>query len=231
MKQLHVLCLVALGLERAASEAAGARYAPAVLSRQFLYPTWLSPHGNDARFPRARGAQTARSMPPAINMDIKVSFEVYDMTPGQKGREFLRNLYVHGGKTDSRGFSMADCMLRQDEGAVIGPAFAAGAAAAPNAIAMPANAAQLLDAQQKRRARIKYTFEFITRHICDEHTLTLAGDPTDRLFQDAPEFHDYIVSQVIVMPTTSEIQDMNIDWWGSRRWWAERARAACFEDP
>ena len=33
------------------------------------------------------------------------------------------------------------------------------------------------------------------------------------MFQDGPEMYDHIVSQVIVTPTTAEIQDMNIDWY------------------
>ncbi len=31
-------------------------------------------------------------------MDIKLSFEQFDMTPGAGGRKFLRNLLLHGGK-------------------------------------------------------------------------------------------------------------------------------------
>ena len=55
-------------------------------------------------------------MPPAVNMDIKVSFELFDMSPGEKGKQFIRNLMVHGGVADDRGFTYADCLLRIDHG-------------------------------------------------------------------------------------------------------------------
>jgi hypothetical protein len=55
-------------------------------------------------------------MPPAHNVDIKIQFEQSDMVPGPKGRVFCRNLLVHGGKSDDRGFSLGDCFLRRDEG-------------------------------------------------------------------------------------------------------------------
>ena len=57
----------------------------------------------------------------AHTVDIKIQFEQTDMVPGPKGRVFRRNLLVHGGKSDDRGFSHADCFLRRDEGAVVGP--------------------------------------------------------------------------------------------------------------
>ena len=37
-------------------------------------------------------------------IDIKLSFEQYDMTPGAAGRKFMRNLLLFGGKADARGF-------------------------------------------------------------------------------------------------------------------------------
>ena len=72
----------------------------------------------------------------ARTVDIKLKFDPTDMTPGAKGRKFRRDVLLHGGKTDARGFSITDCLLRQDEGAVNGPAQgiapgAVGAAGAP----------------------------------------------------------------------------------------------------
>jgi len=156
-------------------------------------------------------------MPPTTNIDLKVSFELFDMEPGPKGRRFIRNLLTHGGHADARGFSLADTFLRQDEGAIVGPAFAGGAfgpgGAAPGGVAYPAAAAQLLAAQQHRRARVKNGFEFITRHISDEATLTLLGDSNNALFQDGPETYDWIKLQVWLAPDTAEIQQMNIEWY------------------
>ena len=57
----------------------------------------------------------------ARTVDMKLSFEQYDMTPGMKGRIFRRKLLMHGGKCDTRGFSHTDHFMRQDEGAVNAP--------------------------------------------------------------------------------------------------------------
>ena len=59
----------------------------------------------------------AGTMPITHNIDIKLSFdnfEQFDMTPGIKGRQFRRNLLLHGGRSDAHGFSYADCFLRID---------------------------------------------------------------------------------------------------------------------
>ena len=49
----------------------------------------------------------AGTMPITHNVDIKLSFEMFDMTPGQSGRAFRRSLLLHGGKSDAHGFSYA----------------------------------------------------------------------------------------------------------------------------
>ncbi|HAQ68007.1 MAG TPA: hypothetical protein DCR70_09825 [Phycisphaerales bacterium] len=79
-------------------------------------------------------------MAAAKNMDIKLLFEQYDMTPGAAGRKFFRNLMLHGGRTDNHGFSLADCFLRVDTHAVqagqsIDLPPPAGTLAAPGAVA------------------------------------------------------------------------------------------------
>ena len=209
-----MLSVVAFVHDIDADRASGVQYAPAVSSRLDFIPTWLPQLlGSEPRIPRPNCSQVG-AMPPAINMDIKVSFELFDMTPGSKGRRFMQNLLLHGGGfVDDRGFSYADTFLRMDEGAVVGPAFAVGAGAAPGAVAMPAAAGELRAATMARRKRIKGAFGFITRHISDEHTLQMVGDPASPLFQDGPELHDMIRAAVVIPVTTSELQDMNIDWY------------------
>ena len=44
----------------------------------------------------------------ARTVDIKLKFDPTDMTPGAKGRKFRRDVLLHGGKTDARGFSITD---------------------------------------------------------------------------------------------------------------------------
>ena len=131
-----------------AIEAAGAGCAPAVSSRPIHNPTWLPDlTGTDPGRVRRRVPlqelshhhRRAMARAQAVNIDLKVSFELFDMTPGEKGRRFIRNLLSHGGRADARGFSLADAFLRQDEGAIVGPAFAGGAfgagGPAPGAVA------------------------------------------------------------------------------------------------
>ena len=117
----HISLFLAFGLEVAALTAAGAKYAPAVSSRINLYPTWLPPHGKVPGVPTVSlfMPDWMSQMPPSVNMDIKVAFEMYDMTPGATGKKFIRNLLIHGGKADARGITYADCLLRIDEGAVV----------------------------------------------------------------------------------------------------------------
>ena len=59
-------------------------------------------------------------MPPhAMNIDIKLQFQPTDMVPGENGRKWMRDVLLHGGKADDRGYSLTDCLLRRDEGAML----------------------------------------------------------------------------------------------------------------
>ena len=53
------------------------------------------------------------AMANARSVDIKLKFDPTDMTPGAKGRKFRRDVLLHGGRTDARGFStcITDCIL------------------------------------------------------------------------------------------------------------------------
>ena len=51
-------------------------------------------------------------------VDIKLSFEQFDMMPGAAGKKFQRNLLLYGGSADTQGFSITDCFLRLDDFAV-----------------------------------------------------------------------------------------------------------------
>ena len=41
------------------------------------------------------------------NVDIKLQFEQFDMMPGPTAKRFQRNLLIHGGKSDTQGFSLS----------------------------------------------------------------------------------------------------------------------------
>ena len=99
--------------------------------------------------------------------DIKLAFEQYDMTPGNPGRRFRRNLLIHGTKSDEAGFSVADTLARSDEGAVD-----AAGNPAPGAPTIPAAANT---ANDKRRAlrvtRVKNSFSFLVADTQQKNTL------------------------------------------------------------
>jgi hypothetical protein len=40
-------------------------------------------------------------------VDIKLSFEQFDMMPGAAGKKFQRNLLLYGGSADTQGFSIS----------------------------------------------------------------------------------------------------------------------------
>ena len=84
------LLLVVLG---AASQAAGTLNVSAVSSRMYLLPTWLPSLLGSEPGPAPRVQQD--------NVDLKVSFELFDMEPGSKGPTFIRNLLLHGGHADA----------------------------------------------------------------------------------------------------------------------------------
>ena len=157
-------------------------------------------------------------MPITHNVDIKLSFEMFDMTPGQSGRAFRRSLLLHGGKSDTHGFSYADCFLRIDAHAVqrgqpivVPPG--GGVLAAPGAAAAPGGGGPLQTSYQLRRARLKESFRYLVMHISDSATLALLADDGAPEFQNGPDAYDLIMSQVVVAPTTDDVQSMRIEFW------------------
>ena len=121
-------------------------------------------------------------MPITHGVDIKLSFEMFDMTPGPKGRSFRRSLLLHGGKSDAHGFSFADCFLRIDAHAVqrgqpiVVPPPPGGVLAAPGQAAAPGGGEPLQTSYRLRRARLKESFRYLVMHISDSSTLALLAD-------------------------------------------------------
>ena len=151
------------------------------------------------------------------SVDIKLSFEQYDMVPGQGARKFRRNLIIYGGKADSMGYSLADCLLRIDGHAVqrgqnvqLPPP--GGVLAAPGAGPVPGGGGPLQVSYQTRRTRLKESYRFVLMHISDETTLSLYDD-TSAEFQNGPDLFEKICEYVIVAPNTSETQEMVAEIW------------------
>ena len=144
-----------------------------------------------------------------VTTDIKLSFEQYDMTPGNPGRRFRRNLLIHGTKSDEAGFSVADTLLRQDEGATDAAGNPApGAPAIPGAVNAANDKKRLL-----RVSRVKSSFNFVVAHISDEPTKTastLLADPP--FFQVGPAAYDYVMGEVLIPVDQAQLNEMTLLW-------------------
>ena len=100
-------------------------------------------------------------------IDIKYLTQPHDGTPGKPWDDFEERLLdVASGKTDERGWSLADCLNRLDEGGIGGPPMPGGAAARQAAAC--------------RRKRLKESYSLVTIHELDvDH------------FQNGPDAWDY----------------------------------------
>ena len=113
-------------------------------------------------------------------VDIKLVFPQYDCVPGPACREFQRNLLQLGAKTDDRGFSFADCFLRQDENAA---APGTGVPGVPHVLAataagpLPAGAAAQEKARIARSKRLKDSAAFLVQHISDSTVKQILAQP------------------------------------------------------
>ena len=96
-----VMCLLARG----GSTQDGLELTPsrALAGRPFRDPSLAGYHAN----------MTSRTI------DIKALFQLYNCKPGPGARVFRRNALQLFSKTDARGWSLADCLERRDEGAVL----------------------------------------------------------------------------------------------------------------
>ena len=124
-------------------------------------------------------------------VDIKVAFDRWDGIAGPACRTWRRRLIQHAGATDDRGWSLADCFLRKDEGALVqGTGVVINGALQPavfSALGMPypAPAAALARAQVARRKRLKESASFLLRHLDapDLEQLFLRTRDTNRMVQ------------------------------------------------
>ena len=141
-------------------------------------------------------------------VDIKLSFQQYDCVPGPVCREFRRNLLQLGARTDDRGCSLADCYLRQDEGAAAPGTDIPGVphVLAPGANAVPGIGAQAAKARIARIKRLKDSAAFLVSHISDSTVKQLLAEP--EYAQNGPEMYDRIMSDCLIALTGSELHEL-----------------------
>ena len=144
----------------------------------------------------------------STSVDIKLSFQQYDCVPGPKCREFRRNLLQLGARTDDRGHSLADCFLRQDEGAASPGTDIPGIPYVlnPGARALPTVGALSQKARVSRTKRLKDSAAFLVSHISDNTFKQLLAEP--EYAQNGPEMYDRIMADCLIAPTGSELHEL-----------------------
>ena len=96
-------------------------------------------------------------------VENKLFFTPFACQPGREAYdEFEENLLGHGGKSDDHGWSLADCLSRNDDGAVT-----ALGAAVPGVPFLPAAGGGAgVDARRRlRRKRLKESHTYLIAHI------------------------------------------------------------------
>ena len=146
----------------------------------------------------------------AKTVDIKISFPTYNCQPGREEYDrFERNLLAHGGASDNEGWSLADCLMRIDDGAVDAPGNPM-----PGVTAIPAAGGgnQGHSARTCRRKRLKESFSFIIKHIDNADMLRNLTNPVLGLLGDGPLALDYIKSRCRTAMDVVDTQDNQAQW-------------------
>ena len=130
-------------------------------------------------------------------IDVKYLTQPHDGTPGKPWEDFEERLLdVAAGKSDDRGWSLADCLNEVDEGSAGGPA-------------MPGGAADLRDAESKQRKRLKQSYALIATHVLDpDHRSHM----TQNHFQNGPAAWTYLKDLMREPVTRLQLRDHDKRW-------------------
>ena len=138
-------------------------------------------------------------------IDIKALFQLYDCKPGRGARTFRRNALQCLSKTDARGWSLADTLLRVDEGAVLrGEDFLTGVAV-PGTPQVPTVGPQAAEARALRSKRVKDSAAAILMHIDDDAMKEILS--VAPYAQNGPEMFDEIMERCLVPMSSLEAQE------------------------
>ena len=141
-------------------------------------------------------------------IDIKIAFQQYNCQPGREEYDrFERNLCAHGGASDAEGWSLADCLMRIDDGAVD-----AAGVLMPGVNPIPAAGGgnQGHSARTCRRKRLKESYSFIIKHIDNADVLRALTQPG--LLGDGPLALDFIRSRCRTAMDVVDAQDKQAQW-------------------
>ena len=180
-------------------ERSGVYYLPYQARRRSgIVSTWCKP-------PRTTRRGFSMSRP-----ETRHDFDPYDGEPGKAWDDFdERLLNFTSGKTDDRGYSIADTLLEQDEGAANGPAFPVG---------VPA---ELRKAHAASRRRQKDAFSILLRHQTHpDHVKHLSANH----FQDGVNAYKYLKASSQTAVNAIRLREL-------RRLWDDLDRTSTFPNP
>ena len=141
--------------------------------------------------------------------DIKLLFALYDCQPNQRRFErFLNSLLSTGGKCDTDGWSLADCLQRTDDGALT--ALGAAAPGTGGIIAPNGGGAPMEKRRGLRRARLKMSFSHLILHI--DHPEVKAILSKAPYLGNGPLALDYLRQRCSTPNNTGEQQDKQLEW-------------------
>ena len=137
-------------------------------------------------------------------VDVKYLTQPHDGTPGTPWDDFEeRILGVASGKTDDRGWSIADTLNGVDEGSAGGPAMPGGAVGAK--------------AQAARRRRLKDAYALLYTHELDaDHRSHLAQNH----FQDGPAAWAYLTAAMRTPVSRMQLRELDRKWDALDACWA-----------
>ena len=141
-------------------------------------------------------------------VDVKLCFIQYDCKPGREGFErFQQDLVTHGGSCDDQGWSLTECLMRQDDGALD----AAGIPMPGIAVIPAAGGGSGADKRRAaRRKRLKESHKYIVAHISNQDFLRALSVPP--YLGDGPRALDFIQSKCNTPMDTVDTQDKQAEW-------------------
>ena len=130
-------------------------------------------------------------------VDVKYDTTPHDGTPGPPWDDFEeRILGVAAGRTDDRGWSLADCANQTDEGGVGGPP-------------MPAAGAAAAKAQTARRKRLKELYALLYKHELDaDHRTHIYQNH----FQDGDGAFQYLITVMRTPIDRLQLRELDDKW-------------------
>ena len=130
--------------------------------------------------------------------DERLDFDDYDDTPGKSWDDFDGRLKNYAaGRTDDRGWSIADHLMKVDEGSP--------------GVPMPiGNATEMRKANAARRRRQKDSYAILTKHIsrCHEHLKYIRTNH----FQDGQAAYDYMVAACAAPLNAIKTRELRRQW-------------------